>query len=487
MNVPDLHFFLRVTSIAADLPITTLTLDPSSENLTMKMKKLLVTLLALGLYTQEAPAQTNSHFSTGSATRKLSDDGDSNRYVSTASSAPSADMSILAPTAYSQSMESSGCSSGGCGCGDYSGYSCCVPACGGASTRGWLTAEQLFVFAQDRTSPVMATTAAQNVFPLQGAPGVTDRFGGTLTSDMIPGYRLSGGRYFGPDKKVGIGARGYGIYNNSESFTAGPGGGQSIGVPFYNLARGSATQQVVPGSTSFGNDAYIVQGNTPGGAPISTGSLVAAETLQMVGGELSGYLLLARSGSFRTDLVAGYTYNQLRNRISLNTTSTNQFTGDAIANGTVLTTSDDFRADNKFNGAHLGVLSSVVRNRVNFSTLAKVSFGNMRSRIGVTGSNTVDGTPGVGGIFAQASNIGTTITDRFAFLPEMGLKMGYSIRPNIQLSVGYTLLVWSDVVLAGEQMDRTINLTGLGDRPGPLNKHSSFWMQSVDAGLNFVY
>jgi hypothetical protein len=153
----------------------------------------------------------------------------------------------------------------------------------------------------------------------------------------------------------------------------------------------------------------------------------------------------------------------------------------------VLTTHDDFSADNRFHGAHLGVLSSVVRNRVNLSTLAKISFGNMRSRIGISGSNTVNGVADQGGIFAQASNISTTYSDRFAFLPEVGFKLGYCVRPNVQLTVGYTLLVWSDVVLAGEQMDSTINLTGLGTRPSPLNKHSGFWMQSIDLGLNLVF
>jgi Putative beta barrel porin-7 (BBP7) len=452
----------------------------------MKMKKLLACLLAFGLYAQEAPAQTGSHFSSGSATRKLSDDGDTNRFVTTRQN--STDMSVVAPTVY-QSEVSSG--------GDYyyesSGDSYDYGVGNGQSPNAWFTAETLLVFAADRKSPVLATTAPLNVFPLQGEPEVDSRFGGTLSSDLLAGYRLSAGTYFGSQKKVGVGARGYGIYDASESFAAGPGGGISIGVPFFNLARGSAVDPVVPGQIGFGNDAYVVQGNTPpttpviGEVPISEGSLLARETLKMMGGELSGYILLARNGSFRNDLVAGYTYNQLRNRVTLDTSSTNLFTGDLIVNGTVLTTHDEFSADNRFNGAHLGVLSSVVRNRVSLSTLAKVSFGNMRSRIGINGSSTIDGVPADGGIFAQPSNNGATYSDRFAFLPELGFKLGYSIRPRVQLTVGYTLLVWSDVVLAGEQMDDVINLTGLGTRPAPLNKHSMYWMQSVDLGMNLIF
>jgi hypothetical protein len=354
----------------------------------------------------------------------------------------------------------------------------------------------MLVFAQDRSSPVLAVTAPDQTLPLRGTTGVQDRFGGTLTSDLLPGYRLSAGRYFGPNKRLGIGARGYGIYDGSEEFAVSSADGTtSIGVPFFNLNRNPLNP---PATSGAGEDSYIVAGRTVDGpdagtAPddISTGSLSASEALKMVGADLSGYVLLTRTGSSRFDLVAGYTYNQLRNRIRLNTTSTNLYTGDAIANGTVLATRDDFAADNRFNGAHLGVLSSVVRKRVSLSTLAKLSFGNMTTRTAINGSSTVTPPAGAasnltGGIFAQSSNIGVTKTDHFAFLPEMGIKLAYQLRPNVQLTAGYTALFWSDVALAGEQIDRTINLAGTG-RPLATNKLSTFWMQSVDLGLSMAY
>jgi Putative beta barrel porin-7 (BBP7) len=468
-----------MTPMQADLPITTLTLDPSSENLTMKMKNLLVSLLALGLYAQNAPAQSDSHFSNGSATRSLSDSDDQNRYVTTA--AQSQDMSIVAPTAYAGGSENIGYEPSSY---YFTGHS--HTGGGVSSTNSWLTAETLFAFAQDRNSPVLITTAGTNVYPVQGAAGVTNRFGGPLSSGMLPGYRLSIGRYFGSQQKIGIGARGYGIYNASSQYSASsPDGNTSIGIPFFNLNSGSTP--TIPGGSGATEDAYIVAGRTPGGALISTGSATAREQLHMVGGELSSYILLARSGSFRADLVAGYTYNQLRNKVSLNTTSTNEFVGDAIANGTVLTTTDRFTTDNKFHGAHLGVLSSVVRNRVTLSTLAKVSFGSMNSRVGIEGTSAIDGTPGVGGIFGQPSNSGTRRSETFAFLPEMGIKLGYNFRKNVQLTVGYSLWIWSDVMMAGDQMDRTIDLSGGVARPSTLDRHSSFWMQSVDAGLNWTF
>ncbi|MFO0940164.1 MAG: BBP7 family outer membrane beta-barrel protein [Pirellulales bacterium] len=444
----------------------------------MKMKKILATILALGLSVQQATAQTGSHFSNASATRTLSDSGENNRYAS--ASAPSAmDMSVLAPTAYSTHEPTTTEYFSG---GDMSGYS--VGSCG-SSPSLWISAENLFVFAGKRNSPVLVTTAGNNVLPQQGNAGVTDAFGGRIDPDLLYGYRMSAGAYFGCQQKVGIGVRGYGIYDGSEVFSAASDGTTSIGVPFLNIAPGSGNQ-TVPGVVNVANDAYIVAGSIPAGL-ISTGSIVARDTIKMIGSDLSGHLLLARSGSFRTDLVAGWTYNQLRNRTTVNTTSVNQYTGDLIVNGTVLTTSDSFATDNKFNGAHLGVLSSVVRNQVSFQTLAKIAFGNMRSKVNIAGSSTIGGVPDTQGLFALPTNIGTTTNDHFAFLPELGMKLGYSIRPNVQVTVGYTLLVWSDVMLSGEQIDPVLNLSGAGPRPMPLNKHTTYWMQSVDAGLNFTF
>ena len=165
----------------------------------------------------------------------------------------------------------------------------------------------------------------------------------------------------------------------------------------------------------------------------------------------SGYVLLSRGGSHRFDLVAD-THNQLTNTIRQSFDLRTCLTG-RYSDGTVFEYQDRFSTYNRFNGAHLGVLSSVVRNRVSLSTLAKVSFGDMRNSTTIAGSSTItdpiDPPVNGDGFFARASNIGTISNNRFAFLPELGIKMGYCFRPNMELSVGYTLLMWSSVALEG--------------------------------------
>lgn len=479
----------------------------------MKTKILMLSMMISSGFVQTAFPQTNKHFTNNSVVRNLTDDGDSSQdsqYPSDSSSGIGSDgryaqtsvhkmrlssydqsepdMTVLAPTV---SQEFSGsyedfCQSGCCNidCGSCEGN--CGGGCGACKspTRFWLTAETLLFFAADRRSPNLVMTADNEVNPLQGQ--VT--YGGVLSSDVLPGYRASVGTYLGPCQRIGIGARAYGIYDETDRYSISSNDGTtSIGVPFYNPNR-------LP---TPGNDAFIVAGNGPGNDPISVGGVNSGESLTMVGAEGSGYVLLSRGPCYRFDMVAGYTYNQLRNAVFQSFTSTNLLDGDGIVNGTVFEFQDRFATDNRFSGAHLGVLSSVVRKRVSLSTLAKVSFGEMRSRTYINGSS-VTTVPGANpndppdvtqgdGFFAQSGNIGTYTDQRFAFLPELGIKMGYCVRPNMQVSVGYTLLMWSSVAMAGDQMDRIVDLTGATLNPAPQNRTTTYWMQSIDLGLNWAY
>ncbi|MBX3422437.1 MAG: BBP7 family outer membrane beta-barrel protein [Pirellulaceae bacterium] len=455
----------------------------------------LITLLSTWTWQPTAVAQSDMHFTPSAAVRSLQDDSGSatptfstpaakSRNVSLASSSgQDVDLSVIAPSAqnytpYDLSSQSIGgcaqctsdCGSGGLGCGR---YGCAIPSC------GWLSAETLLFFAADRQSPPLVMTAQDGVNPLDGQVA----FGQTFESGVLPGFRVSAGRYLGSCGRLGVGARAYGIFDDRNDYSITSDGSTSVGVPFYNPLL----------TPNAGTDAFIVAGNLPNSDPISTGSLQAGERLSMIGAEASGYVLLSRTACHRFDMVAGYTYNQLRNSVFQNFVSTNLFDGDGIVDGTVFQYNDRFATENQFNGAHLGVLSSVVRKRVNLSTLAKVSFGNMRTRtqISGSGSTTVPGNPPDvdqhAGFFARASNIGNQEDNRFAFIPELGIKLGYCVRPNVQLSVGYTLLMWSSVGLAGQQIDPVVDTLDQTGYPRQLNQLSAYWMQSVDLGLTWSY
>ncbi|GIX00534.1 MAG: hypothetical protein KatS3mg111_3866 [Pirellulaceae bacterium] len=356
--------------------------------------------------------------------------------------------------------------------------SCATPS----STNVWFGAETLLWFGQRQSSPALITTAPMTTLPILGNPGVSVQFGGQEGIDygLIPGYRLSAGMYLDECQKIGLGGRVYGIFPDKDSYAIANGTGDpSIGVPFFN-----ADPNVMADSAQL--IAYH-DGNQLAWA----GDARVRADLDMVGTDGSLHLLLARSRDHRVDLLAGYTFNRLQSSIDLRTTRTNFDTGDLIPDGTIFRTVDLFETDNQFHGAHLGVLSSVVRNRLTLSTLAKVSFGNMRQTGAINGFSEQElggsVTPTVGGIFAQASNIGTFARDRFAFIPELGIKAGYSIAPGIELTTGYTFMYWSSVALAGEQMDSVVDPTQTVSRPVRTNAIGSYWMQGLDLGMQISY
>lgn len=493
--MPDVLFFLEVPGVRADLGVTTLTLDPSSEKKTMKMKNVLLSLSLAGLCLSQASAQAPSarHIGDGGSMAMNADTTDqrpasfrsSNARLVSQSTA--LDYEMLAPTAASYDGYSSSCDSGGCSGSSCDG-GCDSMSCGGSrGSKTWLSTEALLWFAKGQNSPVLATTSDQGVLPAVGAAGVTNAFGGGdgIDAGILPGFRLSGGMYLDDCDKIGIGGRAYGIFSNANEFNASSDGSTSLGIPFYNVA-------LIPPA----EDAYLVGFNIDPTTPVAAGSANIRSDLDMIGAEGSIHLLLGRSKNHRFDMIGGYTFNKLKNSISVNTQSTNLFTGDAIPDGTVFETNDLFAVENVFNGGHIGVLSSVVQSRVTLSTLTKVSFGNMRQTGAITGSTLQSGGGApdatfAGGIFAQQSNIGTFSRDTFAFIPEVGVKLGYAIRPNMHFTVGYTLMMWSSVGMAGDQMDRSLDLTQVngaaGARPGHVFRDTTFWMQGVDLGLGWTY
>ena len=67
------------------------------------------------------------------------------------------------------------------------------------------------------------------------------------------------------------------------------------------------------------------------------------------------------------------------------------------------------------------------------------------------------------------SNIGRHQRDELAFIPEVGLDVGWQLTRHVKVSAGYSLLWVSTVTRAGEQIDPVVNVTQLpiqsGNRP----------------------
>lgn len=455
--VPQVRFFLEVRRLGADLRVTTLTLDPSKREITMKLTKWFLSLSLAGLCLNQASAQSQNP----TASRFISDDQDvaeldarpsGFRTANSRSISSAVDSALIAPasTSYISDTEytaNSYPSSGSSGCG--------LVSCGSGKST-WFSAETLLWFGREQNIPALDTISQQGGLFIPGNQLVSTQFAGAdaLNSGLLPGYRVSFGRYFGDCDQFGIGGRVFGLYSGEQTDTTTLLGLQTINNP-----------------------------------QIDVGTLTASSGLDMVATDGSLYVLLGQSDSHRLDLVGGYSFNRLKSSVGMQTNSTNVFTGDLVIDGTQFTTNDLFETSNVFHGGHLGVLSTAIHNRVSLSTLAKVSFGNMRQSGTVSGSSssTLNGVAQqfTGGILAQGNNVGTFTRDEFAFIPEMGMKLGYNFRENIEFTVGYTLLMYSSVIMAGDLTDTNVNLTLPADNNNV--RDSSFWLQGVDLGFTFSY
>jgi hypothetical protein len=348
-------------------------------------------------------------------------------------------------------------------------------------TYYWLDAEALLWFGDNLNAPPLVNTAAAGIVPLTGNQGVTQAFGGDngIDTGLMPGYRFTFGTWLDSCRTVGVSGRVYGLFSGSSTFSQASTGGTSIGIPYIDY--------------NSGLDAVYDIAYATGGVTHWEGDVTASNSLSMVGAEALGNFLVAGDQSHRITLLGGYGFNRLDNDLSIESFRINRLTGDLIPDGTTFDVSDNFSTSNTFHGGILGLQSDFRRGRFTIGSLAKVGFGNMHQLVNIAGSSTiVDGNTGAvtnlnSGVLAQPSNSGIVERDRFAFMPELGVKMGYDIRRNLQFTVGYTFLFWSDVALAGDQVNTMVDLLQQTNNPSLQFKESGYWMQGIDLGVTYRF
>lgn len=361
--------------------------------------------------------------------------------------------------------------------GDYIDGSCDTSRVGAISRAAcsndptvWLKAELLLWFPQGRQTPPLGVASEQPGLPT--AINSDRIFNEPFGNDLTPGFRGDIGRYFAGGA-FGIGGRVWVLGDDSDSLSfSGDGTGVSFAVPFFNTFTGSEDGVLVgfdDGQTQVAGDASV------------------RTLLDIVAAEIYGRARLGQSRNHRLDFIGGYSHFNIADELQLSINRTQ------VPPGVESSFSDDFRTRNEFHGGQIGGEVSLKRGRWTASSLTKVHLGNMAQRVAVRGSSTQEviggGAPVVfdEGLFARGDVQGVRSRDVFAFAPEMNLKIGYQFREHVNFHVGYSFVYWSNVALAGEQMDRNLFLdpndlgnTGTG-RFVDINS-SGFWVQGIDLG-----
>jgi len=381
---------------------------------------------------------------------------------------------------------------GGCGTGLFSGGG--LFGAGGLfgpgtcrPSRIWFDGEYLLWWNKERTLPPLVTTSPDNTLiqdaGVLGVPGTAILFGNSqIGEDSDQGYRYGGGLWLNRDQTFGVGARYYRLDEEAINFAIASSGSPILARPFFDTQTNDQTSLLV---------AY---------PSLYSGSVGATAANELSGGDLYLRVLLLSGYGNRLDLIGGYDYSNIDDRIHVNHSVLFNDPQGRFPIGTTLVSSDRFDVENSFRGGSVGFMSESEDGCVTWRLLAKIAFGNMNQNVRIRGTTTTTAPNNGGvavndteGLLALPTNIGNYEQDQFAVMPEAGVSAGIKLTKQLQLTVGYSFLYWSRVQLAQDAIDTTINTSQFAGnvsgtpRPQFSFDDTSFWVQGLNFGLNLRY
>lgn len=202
----------------------------------------------------------------------------------------------------------------------------------------------------------------------------------------------------------------------------------------------------------------------------------------------------------RLDWVVGFRFLELQEEVRL--LESGKFDRLAPQFGAArLYVEDEFETRNRLVGAHAGMQFKLNQGGWFAAVTGRVAFGGLEQQISVQGLTIVDSPTELpeayqGGLLALPSNLGVRDRWKFAAVPELTARVGFTFRHWCTLYAGYTLLYWSDVLRAGDQIDTGINPAQLPlgpapqdgpNRPQPLFRKSSFWIHGISLGCEIRF
>jgi putative beta barrel porin BBP7 len=368
------------------------------------------------------------------------------------------------------------CNNCGCNQCDCGQNTCLSDCCDCDCTTTMFRLEWLGWFTRARNTPPLVTTSNAADLAVIGNPSTVVRFGGDpIGTNLRNGGRVTLSHLLGDGMTTGA-IRFWGIEDGSQTFFTNSDRFPIIGRPFFS---------VLPPA---GEDAFLVA--FPG--LTSPGSIRVTAKNDLIGLDAWGSRNWFSSGSGSVDILAGYQFTRLDDSLTINSLSTSIDPLAINPVGTTIGISDAFRTRNQFHGGSLGVMGRAYRGAVTLEGLFKVGLGNMHQTVIVNGSTTTTPPGGPastlpGGILAQPSNIGTQTHNHFCYVPELNANLLYNINSNWRAMVGYSFIYWDQVVLAGNQIDRNVNLAQVGATPPPQPKfqRTDFWVQGISLGGDY--
>jgi len=363
-----------------------------------------------------------------------------------------------------------GCNQNNCGCGSGSCLSDCLGDCDCSCNAFRL--EYLGWFTRGRNTPPLVSTSpvgtARADAGVLGLTSTTVLYGNDpIGTDLRNGLRATLSHRFNDGCTWGT-FRFWGIEDGSETFAINSTNNPIITRPFFNTAL------VI-------QDSFLVA--FPG--VTNPGSITVLSKNDLIGADAWLSRNWYNDGCSSIDVLAGYQFTRLDDSIVINSTSTSVDPAAIVPVGTVINVNDSFRTQNEFHGGSLGLIGRSYRGVVTLEALAKIGLGNMRQAVITNGSTTVGGVTSSGGIFAQASNIGTIEHNHFVYVPELNVNLLYNLNDRWRLIGGYSFIYWNNVVLAGNQINPNVPVPAGQPPVAPKFQRTDFWVQGMNFGAEY--
>lgn len=377
----------------------------------------------------------------------------------------------------------------------------------------WVRADYLLWSTEGMDLPPLVTTSPtgtpRSMAGVLGEDGTSVLFGDeTIFDDSRSGARIRAGIWWDPCHVWGLEGEYLALEDAEVNYRAASSGDPIVARPFFDPTAGQETSQLVAfpnlingeiavdAMTRFQSAGVRLRLNAANqtfcGDPCTAGGGGYWDEEWRSSG-LPGADYDFNRSSYRLDLLGGYRTLRLEDQLRIRENLTSL---DTTTPGT-FDISDSFDAENRFHGGEIGLLFEVQRQRWSLELITKLALGTTQQTVTIDGATTSDEGGDIvtetGGLLAQRTNIGTHEHNTFSAVPELGVTLGYQLTRHTRLSVGYSLIYWSGVARAGDQIDLDVNpnlippevtpFTG-PQRPRYQLVESDFWAHGLTAGVD---
>lgn len=342
-------------------------------------------------------------------------------------------------------------------------------ACG---DRWYVRADYLMWWVQGNRVPPLVTASPlgtpRDQAGVFGESGTSVLSGGRqIDDDLRHGVRVTLGRWLGDSQDWGLEGHYFYLGDAGDGYSASTPDAPILARPVFDSQLGAASALLVAFPDAVAGQIVVDTSSDVH----SAGGLLRRNWLRGSYGQVA--------------LLGGYRYFRLRERLAIDGTSVWVDESEPSLFGTETQIQDVFAVQNDFHGVDLGLTAEMQRGRWSLDVLTKLGIGGVRQQLDIGGQTRTSTLGGAtlgqdSGLLAQASNSGSYRDTQFAFLPELGANVGYSVSPSLSFHAGYSLMWLTDALRTGDQID--VATVGAGASPQALRETTSVCVQGVSVG-----